>query len=572
MAQRQTLPYPPQFTSSESYIKSLLTFSLNPLFQTLCGGVHILDFFTRDSSTAAPPLGTDLYHTILPVEWITYFTTKSLDEILELVLRTEIPGIESSCPETLKTFVADVRAHSLQREFKRKDRERKALRKSMGAGRKDGEEWALNAGMKPKKIHEVENFSEFVDDLVTDIAKENPEDGITHILDFGSGQAYLSRTLAKKYNYHVVGIESRTANIDGAKEMDERFDNLAKKREKKKKGKGKKEGGLDLEEGPIEEEEASGSLQYIEKRIEDGNLSEVVREIRDLSISEKNPKTEPAINNESCKNGECRSINHNQAQNQINGTLKQDNDKRLLLISLHSCGNLVHHALKAFIATPEVKAVALIGCCYNLMTEKLGPTYKPPYRDLHPRLIKTSISTDPHGFPLSTLLTDNSISLNITARMMACQAPQNWTQETSSAFFTRHFFRALLQRIFADKGLISPDGGEPVIIGSLRKKCYEDFVSYVTGAISKLGWEEKVNITAAEIKGYEERFGDRKKDLSVLWCLMAFCAGVVESLVVVDRFAYLSEAKERGELRECWVEAGFEYSESPRNLVVVGVR
>lgn len=208
---------------------------------------------------------------------------------------------------------------------------------------------------------QVENFSEFVDDLVTDIAKENPEDGITHILDFGSGQAYLSRTLAKKYNHHVVGIESRTANIDGAKEMDERFDNLAKKREKKKKGKGKKEGGLDLEEGPIEEEEASGSLQYIEKRIEDGNLSEVVREIRDLSISEKNPKTEPAINNESCKNGECRSINHNQAQNQINGTLKQDNDKRLLLISLHSCGNLVHHALKAFIATPEVKAVALIG-------------------------------------------------------------------------------------------------------------------------------------------------------------------------------------------------------------------
>lgn len=306
---------------------------------------------------------------------------------MELVLRTEISGIESSCPETLRAFIADVRAHSLQREFKRKDRKRKALRKSMGAGRKDGEEWALNAGMKPKKIHEVcsaiyvhsrynsnkgvflttggslssvqvENFSEFVDDLVTDIARENPGDGITHILDFGSGQAYLSRTLAKKYNHHVVGIESRTANIDGAKEMDERFDNLAKKRERKKKGKGDKQAEPGSEEGPIEEEEAIGSLQYIEKRIEDGNLSEVVRDIQDLSISEK---TEPEINNESCKNGGCRSIDHSQAQIKIEGTLKQDKDKRLLLISLHSCGNLVHHALKAFIATPEVKAVALIG-------------------------------------------------------------------------------------------------------------------------------------------------------------------------------------------------------------------
>lgn len=37
----------------------------------------------------------------------------------------------------------------------KKERVRKAIRKSMGAGRKDGEEWALNAGMKPKKIHEV---------------------------------------------------------------------------------------------------------------------------------------------------------------------------------------------------------------------------------------------------------------------------------------------------------------------------------------------------------------------------------------------------------------------------------
>lgn len=208
---------------------------------------------------------------------------------------------------------------------------------------------------------QVENFSEFVDDLVTDIAKGNPGDGITHILDFGSGQAYLSRTLAKKYNHHVVGIESRTANIDGAKEMDERFDNLAKKRERKKKGKGDKQAELVSKEGPTEEEEAIGSLQYIEKRIEDGNLSEVVREIQDLSIPGKKPKTEPEINNERCKNGECSSIDHSQAQIKTEEILKQDKDKRLLLISLHSCGNLVHHALKAFIATPEVKAVALIG-------------------------------------------------------------------------------------------------------------------------------------------------------------------------------------------------------------------
>lgn len=454
---------------------------------------------------------------------------------------------------------------------------------------------------------QVENFSEFVDDLVTDIAQQQSSNngGITHILDFGSGQAYLSRTLARKYNHHVVGIESRTANIEGAREMDTRFDNLAKKRERKKKKKGQRQHGNEdkLVKEKEEEDVMGGSLQYIEKRVEDGNLREVVSAIRDMGVSvEKEvPQTGAYNKDNSCTNGECEETSGIQADKALGEVLENEvngHDKRLLLISLHSCGNLVHHAMKAFIATPEVKAIALIGtitislhfvgisdspnryigCCYNLMTEKLGPTYKPPYRTKHPRLIAASALTDPHGFPLSNLFITENLSLNITARMMACQAPQNWTKDTSAAFFTRHFFRALLQRIFADKGLLpaasstglggAGAGGEPIIIGSLRKKCYESFPSYVFGAMDKLGWEGKVQVTEEEIYRYEERFTERKKDLSVLWCLMAFCAGVVESLVVVDRYMYLCEEG----VRDVWVEAAFEYAESPRNLVVVGVR
>lgn len=149
------LPLPSQFTTVDAYITSLLTFSRNSLFQTLCGGVHILDFFTRDSPDASSPEPQDLYHTILPADWISYFSTRSLDDILELILRTEPLDIDSNCPESLASFITDVRSHSLKREFVKKERVRKAVRKSLGAGRKDGEEWALNAGMKPKKIHEV---------------------------------------------------------------------------------------------------------------------------------------------------------------------------------------------------------------------------------------------------------------------------------------------------------------------------------------------------------------------------------------------------------------------------------
>ncbi|RPB03878.1 hypothetical protein L873DRAFT_1833550 [Choiromyces venosus 120613-1] len=540
MPPSQPLPYDPQFSSPEEYITSLLAFASDPLFQTLCGGVHILDFFTRDCETE--PI--DLYHEILPADWISFFSTQEIPSILDYLLRTPIDQLPKTCPETLAAFISQVRIHSLNRDFTRPPVPANT-KKSAGVSH-NGEEWALNAGMRPKKIHEVENFSAFVDDLVSDINARKASSGgegrgITHILDFGSGQAYLSRTLAKKYGHNVVGIESRLENIEGAEEMDTRFDNLAKKRERKEQ-KREQTGGsrsrVTTDDDPAAEEaspttangEKGGTLQYIEKRISGNDLTPITTLI---------PSSSP---------------------------------KSLLLISLHSCGNLLHHGLTSFTTTPSVKACALIGCCYNLLTEKSGATYKPPLRTLHPRLATTSTSADPDGFPLSHRFTHSAapVRLNITARMMACQAPGNWTASSSEAFFTRHFFRALLQRIFFDRGLVST--AEPVIIGSLRKKCYTSFREYVFGAIDKIDWATRVQISLQEVDRYEVGFAGRKKDLSVLWSLMAFCAGVVESLIVVDRWVYLMEGVEKGLLKEAWVEVGFEYGVSPRNLVVVGVR
>jgi hypothetical protein len=54
-----------------------------------------------------------------------------------------------------------------------------------------------------------------------------------------------------------------------------------------------------------------------------------------------------------------------------------------------------------------------------------------------------------------------------------------------------------------------------------------------------------------------------------MWSLMAFSAGVVEAVVVVDRWLWL---KEQQGIERAWVEAVFEYKHSPRNLVVVGVK
>lgn len=181
----------------------------------------------------------------------------------------------------------------------------------------------------------------------------------------------------------------------------------------------------------------------------------------------------------------------------------------------------------------------------------------------------------------------DGIRLNITARMMAVQAPQNWTAKESDAFLTRHYYRALLQKVFLDRGVVAKlkadddgmDSTEPVIIGSLRKGCYGSFVSYVRGALEKLGNDEvrgpvvlgkMGRIEDDEIEGYARIYEELKKELSVTWSLMAFSAGVVESLIVVDRWLFLKEHQDLVE--DAWVEAVFDYRQSPRNLVVVGIK
>lgn len=261
-------------------------------------------------------------------------------------------------------------------------------------------------------------------------------------------------------------------------------------------------------------------------------------------------------------------------------------------------------------------AVAIVGCCYNLVTEKLTrPSYKLP--GLRPTEASDELLEgppanspfpyrapgDPHGYPMSNRLTEQQppIILNITARMMAVQAPANWTKDDSESFFNRHYYRALLQRVFLDRGCIDPPpavdtdreyhallggGTAPIVIGSLRKKCYEDFVSYVRGAVAKIARGEDgggnkdsarakmfkdrmAGITDEEIAAYDKRNQARKKEVSIVWSLMAYSASLVEAVIVVDRWLWLREQKD---VSACWVETAWDYEKSPRNLVVVGVK
>lgn len=600
MPPQKPLPISDEFGSTEEYVESLLNFaSVSEAFQIFCGGVHILDFFTNEPG---------LFQWILQPDWQEFLMRCEPMVLLDFLLRDDLESPPSDRawpdpPESLRQYVKDVRRHSLSRSFTPVKPKLPVIPRQVAVG------------MNVKKVHEVTNFADYVDRLAADIAQATGTE-MTHFIDFGSGQNYLGRTLASApYSKNIVAVEGRENNQAGARELDvfagfaqaekvmrnkkvwqslvdsqtpvEQLDPKALRRLAAEKPLAEQMEGVDLRprkelKAVYRPEVGKGLIKYITGQLETGDLSEVLSKIHDADVPEEQRK-----------------------------------ELSLMAISIHSCGNLSHFGIRSMLLNPSIKAVAIVGCCYNLLTEKLGPpTYKLPYmrpslQAINGRVVRESEKYDPQGFPMSQRVStynEQGIRFNITARMMACQAPQNWTEKESDSFFTRHFYRAVLQKMFLDKGVISKvyhnqgedssdsqsNGGpkdkdspfnvstNPVIIGSLGKSCYKSFHTYVRGAIKKLTTNDEYsqyskvigekmgNISDEEIDGYVTSYARRKRELSAVWSLMAFSACVVESLIVTDRWLFLREHADVVE--DSWVESVFDYKESPRNLVVVGIK
>ncbi|KAJ5909820.1 hypothetical protein N7504_004463 [Penicillium tannophilum] len=622
MASSRPLPIAEAWESPDVYIEELLSFSTTSvLFMNLCGGVHMVDFLTREP---------DVYTTLLPEEWRLFFEHHDIQDIIQILLREDLdhlqgpPGSDADQsirtwkggpvpPQSLLDYIFNVRRLILQQGSFTSPSKRVDLPKQVAMR------------MNRKKVHEVECFSQYVASL-SDTVQKNQGEPVSHIVDFGSGQNYLGRTLVSSpYHKHIIAIERKHEYITGAKGMDVRA-KLAN--DPKALNNAKSKDICDGCDGTAEKNtsETTNTPQPSldgSQLSEDATISNMLGEIslqpdellgsmRKGSVREKLPK--PEIDSRGTlsyiehdiQDGYLEPIIEHVTNPSPDGTSdmaeKKEVNARVMVVSLHSCGNLVHHGLKSLILNPSVVAVAMIGCCYNLLTERLGPATNklPILQSLHPRLQETGSSYDPHGFPISKYYEDyrspgtsRGIRLNITARALAVQAPHNWTQKDSEVSFTRHYFRALLQRILVDRGVLSKppapehsssDGSQSeskanaFIIGSVPKYAYKSFNAYIRAATVKMsgdpiyGYKIRDHIatmTDEDIEHYETKYIHTRKHISIVWSLMAFSAQLVESMIVVDRWQYL---REQDSVKECWVEPVFDYGYSPRNLAVIGLK
>ncbi|KAJ5112842.1 hypothetical protein N7532_000887 [Penicillium argentinense] len=90
MARPCPLPLADEWEDPDSYIDALLAFASSSVrFMNLCGGVHILDFLTREP---------DLYTTLLPEDWREFFDGHDVHDVLYLLLHENIETLREREP------------------------------------------------------------------------------------------------------------------------------------------------------------------------------------------------------------------------------------------------------------------------------------------------------------------------------------------------------------------------------------------------------------------------------------------------------------------------------------------
>ncbi|KAK4705456.1 hypothetical protein P7C70_g752, partial [Phenoliferia sp. Uapishka_3] len=203
-----------------------------------------------------------------------------------------------------------------------------------------------------------------------------------------------------------------------------------------------------------------------------------------------------------------------------------------LLVALHACGDLTPDALKAFVRADggdsRKRKMVAVGCCYNLLSVD-NATMFPLSRHL------SSLPTPPLHFTRDHLL-------------LTAQAPPTWhtTPTSISALSSSLHKLAYRSRFSAEVESLGPNLPQPKCgrIGDSTS-----YTQYRQKALAKLGLkEEDVPRLRFGVGEDEERdWEDGCFQLQIYWTLKSLPGPAIESLFLLDRFAFLVEGLGKGD-------------------------
>lgn len=453
---------PKRYNSVDEYTKDIIEFIDTPLVRQITGGIHVNDSLIYNAWDA------------LPNEWTSWWTSFPDHRIAQQDLIDNIEEFEPSIatndkiqetqrhqplpdrPESLSKWLESVQSLALPRDQR--------LTKAMTLPE------ILTSRMKTKKIAEVSTAVAYIHNVCQ-------INNITRVIDMGSGQGYLSISLAYLFpELQVLAIDGSESQIAASKACAD---------------------SLGIPESRI---------QHLRRYI-DG--------------------TQPLADEiDSWAGGE-----------------------RCMLVGLHACGNLSEHMLRYFTTVPFIVRLGVVGCCYNHIVPRSA--------------------THPQGFPISAKMREKNVCLSATALMTGCQAPNNWARadpsKQESVYSKRRFYRALLEKVFYDKGIELDKEDRPtwgVLNGDMAS-----FNAFARRAMGCLDVDES-RITDADLIAYEERYRGYEGKVAILWTLSVLCCKVVESVIAIDRYLFLTENGGQ----DVDIIPIFNYKISPRNLMIVAAK
>lgn len=186
---------PSGYTDIHNYAQDAIAFMHEPLSVQITGGIHVNDAFIYDAWANLPSEWT--------AWWETFPSSQEAQRDLINSLRTE-PGSRElelpGRPGSLSRWLERIRNLSL-------DREQLVLPEEIPEVEVPE---ILASRMVTKKLAEVRAGARYINH----VCKTN---GITHVVDIGSGQGYLSLTLAAVCGLRVLAIDGSPKQIEGSR-------------------------------------------------------------------------------------------------------------------------------------------------------------------------------------------------------------------------------------------------------------------------------------------------------------------------------------------------------------------
>lgn len=185
---------PPGYTDIHEYAQEVITFLQEPLSVRITGGIHVNDALIYDAWASLPSGWT--------AWWETLSSAQEAQQDLINSLRSEPEAREYDLPGrpvSLSTWLERIRSLSLDRE-----------QLVLPHGIPEVEVAEILAGrMVTKKLAEVRAGARYINH----VCKTN---SITRVVDIGSGQGYLSLTLAAACELRVLAIDGSAKQVEGS--------------------------------------------------------------------------------------------------------------------------------------------------------------------------------------------------------------------------------------------------------------------------------------------------------------------------------------------------------------------